>query len=89
VITVDGSRCSLSTRQLWVLWAIACQQVERNPMYGGLCTLDGSSVGWTVTVLALRGLIAFEPVPLSRPHLTRRGHAVLCALAPDARPVAS
>jgi hypothetical protein len=88
VITVARSRIRLSTRQLWVLWAVARQQVVRNPMYGGLCTLDGSSVSWTVTVLALRGLIAFEPVPLSQPHLTRRGHGVLGALATDAPPVA-
>ena len=38
-------------------------------------------------VLALRGLIAFEPMMLSQPYLTRRGHALLRSLAPDARSV--
>lgn len=63
----------LSTRELWVLRAVATGQVDRDPRYGGLCTLDGRSVGWTVVVLALRGLIGFDIDAFSRPHLTRRG----------------
>ena len=45
----------LSTRQLWVLRAVATGRIDRLPRYGGLCTLDGRAVWWTVAVLALRG----------------------------------
>ncbi|HEY5978325.1 MAG TPA: hypothetical protein VIT41_01710 [Microlunatus sp.] len=68
-----------STRQLWVLRAVASGLVGRDPQYGGLCTLDGRAVGWTVAVLALRGLVAFDVDAFSRPHLTRRGQTRLDA----------
>ena len=67
----------LSTRELWVLRAVATGRVDRESRYGGLCTLDGRAVGWTVVVLALRGLIAFDIDAFSRPHLTRRGRSRL------------
>jgi len=67
----------LSTRELWVLRAVAAGQLDREPRNGGLCTLDGRAVGWTVAVLALRGLIAFEIDAFSRPHLTHRGRSRL------------
>ena len=62
-----------STRELWVLRAVASGLVDRDLRHGGLCTLDGRAVGWTVAALALRGLIAFDIDAFSRPHLTRRG----------------
>jgi hypothetical protein len=66
-----------STRELWVLRAVASGVVDRDLRYGGLCTLDGRAVGWTVAVLALRGLVAFDVDGFSRPHLTRRGQSRL------------
>jgi len=83
-LVITGSMCRhrLTTRQLWLLMAVACERVERRAMYGGLCTVDGRSVCWTVMTLALRGLIAFDPMPLSQPHLTRRGQDLLRSLAP-------
>lgn len=89
MITVDGSRTRLTTRQLWVLLAVARGRVDRDPMYGGICTLDGHSVSWTMTVLAVRGLIAFDPILPSPPQLTRRGDAVLGTLTPPLRSAGS
>jgi hypothetical protein len=67
----------LSTRQLWVLRAVAAGRIDRDSRYCGLCTLDGRSVWWTVVVLALRGLVAFDLDPLRSPYLTRRGQTRL------------
>ena len=67
----------LTTRQLWVLLAVARGRVDRDPMYGGICMLEGHSVSWTATVLAVRGLVAFDPMLPTRPRLTKRGDAVL------------
>ena len=72
----DGD-VGVSTRQLWVLQAVATGRIDRDPWYGGLCTLEGRSVWWTMVVLALRGLIVFDVAALGPPHLTRRGQARL------------
>jgi hypothetical protein len=57
-VSAEDVDVRLSTRELWVLGAVATGQVDREPRYGGLCTLDGRSVGSTVVGLALGGLIA-------------------------------
>lgn len=73
----------LTTRQLWVLQAVAAGRVDHDPLYGDLAThiLDGHSVSGTIFGLALRGLVACDPLLPSAPHLTRRGHTTLDAHA--------
>lgn len=67
----------LSTRQHWVLLAVADRRIDRDPRYGGLCTVDGHCVSWAVASLALRGLVAFDPLLSGLPRLTRRGQAIV------------
>lgn len=81
MIAVAEAQQQLSTRQLWVLLAVRGDRVSRDPSYGGVCTLEGQSVCWTIMMLVLRGLIAFNPLMPSHPHLTPRGQAVLGAVA--------
>lgn len=80
MIAVAHAQPQLSTRQLWVLMAVRGQRVSRDPSYGGVCTVEGNSVCWTIMTLVLRGLIAFNPLAPSHPHLTPRGQAVLSSL---------
>lgn len=80
MIAVAHVQPQLSTRQLWVLLAVRGERINRDPSYGGLCTIEGRSVCWTVMMLVLRGLIAFNPLMPTHPHLTRRGQAVLSTL---------
>jgi len=73
VAVVNGGR--LTTRQVWVLQAVARGQIEHDPLHGDLaaCTLNGASVNWTLTGLAFRGLIAFDPWTPGPPRLTSPG----------------
>ncbi|BAK35075.1 hypothetical protein MLP_20610 [Microlunatus phosphovorus NM-1] len=80
MIAVAQAQQQLSTRQLWVLLAVRGDRVNRDPSYGGVCTVEGQSVCWTVMMLVLRGLIAFNPLMSSHPYLTHRGQAVLGSL---------
>ena len=80
MIAVAHAQPQLSTRQLWVLLAVRGERVNRDPSYGGLCTIEGRSVCWTVMMLVLRGLIAFNPLMPTHPHLTQRGQTVLSTL---------
>lgn len=77
MIAVAHAQSQLTTRQLWVLMAVRGERVSREPSYGGVCTVEGNSVCWTVMTLVLRGFIAFNPLEPTRPHLTPRGQAVL------------
>ena len=79
-IAVAQAQRQLSTRQLWLLLAVRGQQVSRDPSYGGVCTIEGRSVCWTIMMLVLRGLIAFNPLVPTHPFLTPRGQAVLSSL---------
>lgn len=80
----------LSTRQLWVLHGVAAGRVDRSVVYGDLSPhiLDGRSVSRTISGLALRGLVAFDPMLPSPAHLTRRGLTTLhaCAHCGDTHP---
>ncbi|MFT4167119.1 MAG: hypothetical protein QM650_17925 [Microlunatus sp.] len=81
MIAVAQAEPQLSTRQMWVLMAVRGDRVNRDPSYGGVCTVEGHSVCWTIMMLVLRGLIAFNPLVPSHPHLTSRGQAVLSSLS--------
>ena len=65
----------LSTRQLWVLHAVARHRIDYELLYGDLSayTLDGRTVSWTLTGLAVRGLVAFDPFTPGPPHITTLG----------------
>ena len=69
----------LTTRQLWVLQAVANGQIEHDLLHGDLagCTLDGDDVSWTLSHLALRGLVAFNPLTPGPPQLTGPGAETL------------
>lgn len=77
----SGSR--LSTRQVWVLQAVADGRVDRDPIYGDLAPhmLGGRSVSCTITGLALRGYVGFEPMLPSCARITPRGLLALRKLA--------
>lgn len=72
-----GPAPTLTTRQHWVLLAVAQGRIERDPRYGGLCTLDGDCVSWAVAALVLRRLVSFEPLLSGLPRLTRRGRVIV------------
>lgn len=74
----------LTTRQQWVLQAVADGRIHHDRLYGDLAPfdLDGHPVDWTITALAVRGLVTFDPLLPSPPHLTRRGTTTLAGRAP-------
>ncbi|GAA3623839.1 hypothetical protein [Microlunatus ginsengisoli] len=69
----------LTTRQVWVLQAVADGRLEYDVLLGELAgfAVDGCPVGWTVIGLAVRGLVVFDPLRPGPPRLARRGAAVL------------
>lgn len=69
----------LSTRQIWVLQAVADGRLEHDILLGDLAgfSVDGRSVGWTVIALAVRRLVVFDPLQPGPPRLTQRGSAAL------------
>jgi hypothetical protein len=75
--SVDWHR--LTTKQIWVLLAVAHGRVRRLPEFGELSVheLDGRSVSWTITALAVRRLVMIDPTQPGPPQLTRRGWLLL------------
>ena len=73
VRSVSANR--LSTRQLWVLHAVAQHRIDHELLHGDLSgyTLDGRPVSWTLTALAVRGLVAFDPFTPGPPNITVLG----------------
>ncbi|HET9647588.1 MAG TPA: hypothetical protein VFP34_05075 [Microlunatus sp.] len=69
----------MTTRQVWVLLAVAESRIDFDPSLPELpCyTVDGRAAQWPLTVLALRGLIMFNPWLPGPPRLTRAGTAAL------------
>jgi hypothetical protein len=69
----------LTTKQVWVLLAVAHGRVRRLIEFGELAVheLDGRSVSWTVTTLAVRGLVLIDPTCPGPPQLSRRGQLIL------------
>ncbi|HET9647063.1 MAG TPA: hypothetical protein VFP34_02390 [Microlunatus sp.] len=69
----------MSTGQAWVLWAVAQGRIDFDPVLSDppWYALDGRAVQWALTMLALRGLIAFDPWSPAPPKITRAGTAAL------------
>ncbi|GAA3634984.1 hypothetical protein [Microlunatus ginsengisoli] len=69
----------LTTQQVWVLLAVAHGRVRRLTEFGELAVheLDGRSVSWTVTTLAVRRLVVIDPLRPGPPRITRRGRQLL------------
>jgi hypothetical protein len=60
----------------------ACRRARPGPAaieFGELAVheLDGRSVSWTVTTLAVRGLVLIDPTCPGPPQLSRRGQLIL------------
>jgi hypothetical protein len=77
----EGRR--LSTRQAWVLWGVAHGRIDFDPALADppWYAMDGRGVQWALSLLALRGLIAFDPWLPGPPRLTRAGTAALFGVA--------
>jgi hypothetical protein len=75
----------LSTRQLWVLLAVAEGTVQPDPLLDNCYLLHGRSVSWTLTILILRRLVQLNPLLPGPPGLTRRGQHTLHRVEPNPR----
>ena len=77
----------LTTKQIWVLLAVADGRVRRLLEYGELAQheLDGQPVSWTISALAVHRLVLIDPLRPGPPRITRRGRQVLrdAGLVPD------
>ena len=67
----------MSTRQLWVLLAVAEGTVEPDPLLDNCYLLRGQSVSWTLIILVLRRLVRLKAVLPGPPRLTRRGQRIV------------
>jgi hypothetical protein len=70
----------MSTRQLWVLLAVAEGTVQPDPLLDNSYLLRGRSVSRTLSLLVLRRLVQLNPLLPSPPRLTRRGQDALHSL---------
>lgn len=70
---------SLAERTSWVLRGVAEGKLSRDWLYGDLApwTLDGRSIAVELSLLAILGLVALDPLGPSAPTLTSRGRRVL------------